>query len=303
METAFLPTAAGSRVAWGVLPVGAADAGCGRHWIAHRVATGWLTRRRRGVYVVGPLDAPFSAAMAAVLACGEGALLSCHPSAVLRGFRPPPTHLMHVTVRRDVRSRAGIRVHRVQLDPRDATRHQGIPVTSAARTVLDLAATDHERDLNRAIDEARVHRLVTDHSLNEQLCRYPKHPGAPALTAALDTEPKLTRSEAERRLLELIRAARLPEPLTNARLGRHEVDFLWPTHHLIVEVDGYAFHSSRRSFEHDRRRDAELIAIGLPRPPDHLAADRRGARGDRRDPRGSARGSSRGRLTSRARRP
>jgi len=241
-----------------------ADAGCGRHWIAHRLATGWLNRRHRGVYLVGPLEAPFSAAMAAVLACGDGALLSHHPAAVLCGFRPPPVHLMHVTVRRDVRSRAGIRVHRVTgLDPRDAARRRGIPVTSAARTLLDLAATNTRRDLNRAVDEARIHRLVTSDSLNKQCSRYPRHPGTPALRDAIRTEPKLIRSEAERRLLELIRAARLPEPLTNARAGRYEVDFLWLHQRLIVEVDGYAFHSERSSFERDRRKDAELTLAGF----------------------------------------
>ena len=239
-----------------------ADADCGRHWIAHRVATGWLHRRHRGVYVVGPLDAPFSAAMAAVLACGDGALLSHHPAAVLWGFRSPPSHVMHVTIGRDVRTRGGIRVHRVgHLDPRDASRRHGIPVTSAARTLLD--ATDPQRELNRSVDEARIHRQVTDRSLNEQFSRYPRHPGTPALRDAIRTEPKLTRSEAERRLLELIRSARLPEPLTNASAGRYEVDFLWPHQRLVVEVDGYAFHSERRSFERDRRKDAELTLAGF----------------------------------------
>ena len=72
----------------------------------------------------------------------------------------------------------------------------------------------------------------------------------------------MTRSEAERRLLELVRAARLPPPRTNQRIHGHEVDFLWPRQRLIAEVDGFAFHSSRSSFERDRRRDAHLIANG-----------------------------------------
>jgi very-short-patch-repair endonuclease len=90
----------------------------------------------------------------------------------------------------------------------------------------------------------------------------PRHRGVNALRAAIATQPKLTRSEAERRLVELIRAARLPEPLTNATIGRHEVDLLWDASRLVVEVDGYAFHSTRSAFERDRRRDAELHAIG-----------------------------------------
>jgi very-short-patch-repair endonuclease len=239
-------------------------AGVSRDALRHRVSTGWLRRRHRGVYLVGPLETPHTAAMAAVLAYGEGALLSHYPAAVLWGLRPAPAHTMHVTVvASGLTSRDGIGAHRTRhLHPADATRQHGIPVTSPARTLLDLAATASAKTLARATDEARIHRLVTDGSLNEQFERYPAHRGIRALTHAIETEPRLTRSEAERRLLELIRAARLPDPQTNVLVDRYEVDFLWPEHHLVVEVDGYAFHSMRRSFERDRRRDARLTAMG-----------------------------------------
>jgi very-short-patch-repair endonuclease len=83
------------------------------------------------------------------------------------------------------------------------------------------------------------------------------------LVAALGTHPpSLTRSEAERRLLSLIRDAGLPAPRTNVRIGPYEVDMLWPAARLIVEVDGYAYHASRAAFERDRARDAELQARG-----------------------------------------
>jgi very-short-patch-repair endonuclease len=239
-------------------------AGLGRHAIAHRVRKGWLRRRHHGVYLVGPLETPFSAAMAAVLAYGDGALLSHYPAAVLWRLRLSPAGVIHITVPgRDVRSRDGVCAHTTDgLHPADATSHHGIPVTSPARTLLDLATQVSQKDLDRAADEARIHRLVTDHSLNEQFERYPTHRGIRALKQAIETEPRLTRSEAERRLLELIRAARLPDPQTNVRVDDYEVDFLWPEHHLVVEVDGYAFHSMRRSFERDRRRDAHLTAMG-----------------------------------------
>lgn len=239
-------------------------AGLSRHAIAHRVAGGWLRRLHRGVYLVGALEGPWSRAMAAVLAYEPDALLSHQPAGVLSGFRPPPTGAIHVTVvGRDARGRDGIHAHTItRLHPADATHRLGIPVTSPARTLLDLAATLTQRDLSRAIDEGRVLRLVTDHSLNEQLSRYPAHRGTRALKLATTPEPKLTRSEAERRLLELVRAAGLPEPKTNARLAGHEVDFLWPAHRLVVEVDGYTFHSKRSSFERDRRRDAALTLAG-----------------------------------------
>ncbi|MDP9292908.1 MAG: endonuclease domain-containing protein [Actinomycetota bacterium] len=238
----------------------------------------------RGVYLVGPLLAIHSYAMAAVLAAGEDALLSHYPAAVLWGLRPPCDAAIDVTVPgRKARDRPGIRLHRSHLHPTDRARHQSVPVTSPARTLLDLATQLTQRNLDRATDEARVHRLVTDHALtgkvplstrprgstkrtrklNEQFRRYPRHKGTRALRNAIQTDPVLTRSKAERRLLELIRAARLPEPETNVKLAGHEVDFLWRRHSLVVEVDGYAFHSSRSSFERDRRRDAELATRGI----------------------------------------
>jgi very-short-patch-repair endonuclease len=240
-------------------------AGVSRAEVRQRVSTGWLVRRYRGVYLVGPLRTPLTEPMAAVLALPTGALLSHDPAAVLWALRPATREPMHVTVTaRDARGPAGITVHSVKsLHPTDRTTRDGIPVTSPARTLLDLATQVSAKHLSRATDEARVHHLVTDHSLNEQFQRYPHHRGTAALRNAIQTEPALTRSEAERRFLELTRAARLPAPETNARLGQYEVDFLWREQNLVVEVDGYAFHSSRSSFEQDRRRDAELATKGI----------------------------------------
>jgi very-short-patch-repair endonuclease len=201
--------------------------------------------------------------MAATLAVGHGALLSHYPAAVLWGLRPARPGPIDVTVPgRETRDRDGIRTHVAHLHTRDAMRREGIPVTSPARTLLDLATTATQRDLDRAVEEAQIHRLASDHALNEQFSRYPRHRGTAALRKAIRTDPSLTRSEAERRLLELIRAARLLMPEANARLNGYEVDFLWREQRLIVEVDGYAFHSSRRSFERDRRRDADMAAAG-----------------------------------------
>ena len=180
-----------------------------------RIASGrgWLRRMHRGVYLVGPLEAPHSRAMAATLAAGAGAVLSHYSAAVLWGLRPPREGPTDVTVPgRKTRPRPGIRVHRGHLHPTDVTRHHGVPVTSPARTLLDLATTVTQRDLARATEEAQVQRRVSTHSLNEQFSRYPTHRGTAALRKAIRTDPALTRSEAERRLLALIRAARLPDP-------------------------------------------------------------------------------------------
>jgi very-short-patch-repair endonuclease len=233
--------------------------------IAHRVAAGWLVRLHRGVYRVGPIASPYGPAMAAVLACGRGACVSHRSAGVLWAVLPPQSALIEVIVQgRNARHRPGIRVHRTaRLHPDDVTRHEGVPVTSLARTLLDIATCTTARHLARVVEHAQIHHQLSDHSLNEQFARYPHHPGVAALEQATTPEPQLSRSEAERRLLELIREAGLPSPETNVRVAGHEVDFLWRAQRLVVEVDGYAFHSTRAAFERDRRRDAGLQAAGF----------------------------------------
>src|SRR4051794_1570096 len=239
-------------------------AGLSRDAIAGRVRRGWLRRLHRGVYLVGPLEAPLTRPMAAVAAYGDGAVLSHSSAAALWGLVAADAGPIHISVDgRWAHPRGGISVHRTHLHPADITRHQEIPVTSPARTLLDLATQTTQRDLDRAVNEARVLRLVSDLSLNEQFSRYPRHRGTAALREATRAEPALTRSEAERRLLELIRAAGLPPPETNVRIAGYEVDLLWREKRLVVEVDGYAFHSTRSSFERDRRKETALAAAGL----------------------------------------
>jgi very-short-patch-repair endonuclease len=138
-------------------------------------------------------------------------------------------------------------------------------VTSPPRTLLDLAEVVSPRDLERALAEAQGRGLARHNELLEQIERNPGRRGIARLRDLLQRQegPALTRSEAEERLLALLRAARLPSPELNARVGGHEVDFLWRDASLIVEVDGYAFHSSRLAFERDRLRDAELQAAGF----------------------------------------
>jgi very-short-patch-repair endonuclease len=248
-------------VSWRQLQAAGLSAGA----VAHRVRRGWLRQVHRGVYLVGPLEAPHTRAMAATLAVGPGALVSHDSAAHLWGFSPTHDGPIHVTLPgREGRHRPGLRVHTVtRVHPDDIAARHGIPATSPARTLLDLATLLSPRELARATDEARVHRLVTDASLDGEFKRYPRHRGAEALRHALGHEPTFTRSHAERRLLELIRAAGLPPPEVNARIAGHEVDFLWRARHLVVEVDGFAYHSSRRAFARDRRRDADLTRAGL----------------------------------------
>ena len=232
--------------------------------VKHRVSAGRLTRLHRGVYRLGPIHSPLASPMAATLACGPSAVLSHHSAAALLGIRRPRPGPIDVTVAQGhPGSRRGIRVHRSRtLREGDVTRWKGIPTTTAARTLLDIAADLSRRHLQRAVEEAQIQEHLDPASLTRAVERARGHRGVAALRAASPREARLTRSEAERRLLELVRAAELPEPLTNVRVAGYEVDLFWPQANLVVEVDGFAFHGSREAFERDRRRDAELTAAG-----------------------------------------
>jgi very-short-patch-repair endonuclease len=161
--------------------------------------------------------------------------------------------------------RPGIRVHRVSaIGPDEVTRRDGIPVTTAARTLLDLAGTTPLRELERALEEALAKRLTSRAGLVTLLRRYPLRAGVGRLRTLLDSaKPAVTRSEGERQLLALIRKARLPEPETNVVVAGHEVDFFWRDERFVAEFDGFTFHAAARKFERDRQRDAELVAAGV----------------------------------------
>jgi very-short-patch-repair endonuclease len=208
---------------------------------------------------------PRSREMAAVLACGEFAVLSHRSAAAAWELLPDDHGTVHVTVVDGIpRRRRGIRAHRSALVRAEVAYLQRIPITSLERTLLDLAADAPTSTLERAFEDARRRRLVTNRSLDAATTRAAGRPGAPALRALLQGErgPAFTRSAAEERLVELIRAADLPRPEHNVRVGRYELDVVWRDARLVVEIDGFAYHSSRRAFERDRRRDAELTAAG-----------------------------------------
>src|SRR3954464_6866302 len=152
-----------------------AAAGVTGRWVERRVERGWLRRMHRGVYLVGLLEAAYSPLMAATLAAGPGALLSHYAAAVLWALVAARDGPIDVTVPgRKARNRPDVRVHRAALHPADATRHHGIPVTSPARTLLDLATEVTQRELDRAVEEAHIHRRVNTHSLDEQSRRSPR---------------------------------------------------------------------------------------------------------------------------------
>jgi very-short-patch-repair endonuclease len=163
------------------------------------------------------------------------------------------------------RPKPGIRVHRVStIDDRDVRRKQGVWLTSPARTLIDLAAEASTADLEDAVAEARANRLVRGRELEAALKRAGRRRGAARMRAFLRSEqgPAFTRSKGERTMRRLLRAARLPMPQVNARFAGYEIDFLWAAERVIVEVDGYDFHSHRRAFERDRRKDMALRDAG-----------------------------------------
>jgi very-short-patch-repair endonuclease len=195
--------------------------------------------------------------------------VSHHTAAALWQLAPGPlaTEPVEVLVAGLARGRlAGVRAHRMgRLDADETTLLERIPITTPARTLLDLGAATAPREFERVVAHAEREGLASQEALASLAARHPRHRGAPALRRILAVQggPQLTRSEAESRLLELFRRGRLPAPSANARVAGYEVDFLWRAERVVVEVDGFAFHSSVRAFERDRRRDATLAAAGF----------------------------------------
>jgi very-short-patch-repair endonuclease len=238
-----------------------AEAGLSEKMIAAWVRDGRLTRLFRGVYTAGPLE-PLMRERGALLACGESAVLSHHTAAAVWRIRPALRTIDVTIPRGHRRHQPGLRVHQSPLAPDEITSRHGLRITTPGRTLLDLAGTIPADDLARAANEAQVQGLTTPTELHSYLARCSSRQGVRALRDALGSEPALTRSELERRMLALIDRIGLPRPRTNVRILGYEVDFLWPAQKLIVETDGYAPHQTRRAFERDRSRDARLTAAG-----------------------------------------
>lgn len=242
--------------------------GLGPGAIEHRIANGRLHRVHYGVYAVGYRSlTPHGRWLAAVLAAGPGAVLSHRSAAALWGLRPAAGRRIDVTVRRrGRRDRPGIAVHVTrELRDRDRAQRVSIPVTSVARTLLDLAGVIPERQLSRAFEEADRADLLDLDAIEDICLRGRGRRGLGALLRLLadQTGPTpATRSELERVFLDLCDDHRLPRPRINALVAGFEVDALWPCQRLIVELDGYAFHRTRAAFERDRDRDAGLLLAG-----------------------------------------
>jgi very-short-patch-repair endonuclease/predicted transcriptional regulator of viral defense system len=239
-------------------------AGLSKRTVRRRLEAGRLRLLHRGVYAHGTGEIDVRGAwLAAVLACGEGATLSHHSAAALWGLSPNRPGLIEVSAGRG-RSRPGIRVHEGGIHRDERTVVNGIPVTTVARTLFDLAEITDERAVESAFDEADRLGLLRMRSL-EAVCarghgRRALRVIRPLVDAALRSEP--TRSPLEDIFVRFCREHDLPPPQTNVLLLGHEVDAYWPDARLVVESDSWSFHRHRAAFERDRARDAAMQAEG-----------------------------------------
>ncbi len=239
--------------------------------VAHRVRQGRLVRRHRGVYVVG--SAPLSAAgrrLAAVLACGEGAAAGHTAAAAALDLMPTRSGVVHVTVPpgNGSRSRPGIRVHRGrQLAPDDVVVIDRVPVTSVARTLVDLGDVVGPRTLRRAFVRAEQLRALDMRQIDASLELAGRRRGARLLRELLtvhDPRWSQTRSDLELAMLDVAQRFGLPEPEVNAWIReRFLVDFLWRDAALIVETDGGEVHGTATAQRDDARRDHALRRAGF----------------------------------------
>ena len=238
------------------------DAGLTPGAIGRRVRKGLLIARYPGVYRVGhaaeSLEAEY---MAAVLACGDGAILSGRAAGHLLRLlkrRPPRPEVIVRTERRV----DGVVTRRCRLDPRDRSVYREIPVTTVPRTLVDLAAVLSDDDLARACHEAGVLYRTTPRQVDAVLRRRQNAPGVRKLRRVMGGDVHVTLSHVERVFLSLLRGACLPLPVTNRPAGTKRVDCRWPEHRLTVELDSYRFHNSRYSWEQDHQRRREARARG-----------------------------------------
>jgi very-short-patch-repair endonuclease len=231
--------------------------GLDAHAIRRRTAAGRLHRVHRGVYAVGHLGLGQEAGwLAAVLACGDGALLSHRSAATLWGIRLGELFRPEVTAEHDRRHPA-IATHRAILADADRAIHRGIPVTSPARTLVDLAHLLHRDELVRALREAMFRRLYDRAAVEDALTRRPSR-----ALADLLSEASVTQSMLEDHFLAICSRHRLPTPKVQHRIGAKRYDFAWPGERVVVETDSWLAHGTPYAFQADRSQTNALQLAG-----------------------------------------
>ena len=243
-----------------------AELGYGRNAVAKAARVGRLHRVHRGVYVVGQRGLTWQGrCMAAVLA-RHPSVVSHLSAAWIWGLLRSRPERIHVTCRSPRPRQRPFVVHTADLARVDLTRRDGIPVTSVSRTILDVAVTSRQRTVARHIQLADDLQVFDLREMHDLLARTKGHRGQAKVRAALalqEESPPFTRSDLERRFLELVREAGLPEPSMNFFVAGYEIDAWWDEERFGVELDVYETHGSPLSFEEDRVRDDELLLAGI----------------------------------------
>ncbi|HEX3690254.1 MAG TPA: hypothetical protein VHV28_11160 [Solirubrobacteraceae bacterium] len=232
--------------------------------VAWRLSRARLFPSLPGVFVVGHnATVELGAETEALLSVRDGAALSHWSAAGLLGlWTPAPPEIEVVVDIWDGAARPGVNVHRSRiLESHDVWIRSGLPVTSPSRTLLDIAVSATDRQLEIAFDRGIAERTVKLSHVRDLLARAGGHRGRARLAGLLEREhgaSTMTESEPEERMLALIRQAGLPDPQVNFPFGTWRLDFYWPEARFAVEVDSYRFHSSHYRFERDRRKDNDL---------------------------------------------
>ncbi len=235
-------------------------------WLRRALETGRLYRVYQGVYAVGHRGISRQGhCLAAVLSCGDGALLSHRSAAWLWGLTARFATPVEVTAASPRRIRATIRVHSAEaLALDDRTSSEGIPVTAVPRTLLDFAAVDPWY-LPQALDNARRRGLLDLIAIDTLIARSHGFRGVARLRDALTLHRStaFTRSGLERRFVALVRRAGLPQPSMNLFVEGYELDAYWAAERFAVELDTYDYHGSPTAFEEDRLRQESLKLAGI----------------------------------------
>jgi predicted transcriptional regulator of viral defense system len=251
------------------------ELGLSARTVQSRAATGHLYRIHHAVYSLVPRELLKREGlyMAAVLACGPGAVLSHRSAARLHGLRNYDYHRIEVTVpKRSQRTHSGVAVHTsTTLTAADVTVVNAIPTTTVARTLFDLGEAITPRQLERAFDQADIMHALDLNEIHDQLARNPNRPAAAAVKHLLKTHyigSTPTENEFEDAFLALTRSLNLPDPTPQFYIDPGDgeppirADFAWPDRKVVVETDGHRTHGTRGAFESDRRRDQRLTAAG-----------------------------------------
>jgi very-short-patch-repair endonuclease len=235
--------------------------------IQHRIGQGRLHRVERGIYAVGrPELTRHGRWLVAVMSCGSRAALSHASAAALWGLSASDGGRIEVSVPfASPRRRPGVHVYRrPNLEAKDVVERERIPVIVPVLTLIDLARTQGDAEIERLINAADKRDLIDPGTLELALDAYPGRPGISRIRRVLGRRSfRLTDSELERRFLRLVESAGLPTPLTGHPLNGFKVDFFWPELGLVVETDGLRYHRTPAQQARDRLRDQAHTAAGL----------------------------------------